>query len=54
MTVFRSRIDPASEGFKANRADMLALIGRMEELNRRGAVRSEARKPRFVERNQLT
>ncbi|MDE0718776.1 MAG: acyl-CoA carboxylase subunit beta, partial [Rhodospirillaceae bacterium] len=54
MTVFRSQIDPASEGFKANRADMLALIDRMEELNRRGAVRSEARKPRFVERNQLT
>ena len=54
MTVFRSQIDPASEGFKANRADMLALIGRMEELNRRGAIRSEARKPRFVERNQLT
>ena len=54
MTVFRSQIDPASEGFKANRADMLALIARMEELNRRGAVRSEARKPRFVERNQLT
>jgi len=54
MTVFRSQIDPAGEGFKANRADMLALIGRMEELNRRGAIRSEARKPRFVERNQLT
>ena len=54
MTVFRSQIDPAGAGFKANRADMLALIGRMEELNRRGAIRSEARKPRFVERNQLT
>ncbi len=54
MTIFRSQIDPASESFKANRADMLALIGRMEDLNRRGAIRSEARKPRFVERNQLT
>ena len=54
MTVFRSQIDPASDAFRANRDDMLALIGRMEELNRRGAVRSEARKPRFVERNQLT
>ena len=54
MTVFRSQIDPASEGFRANRADMLALIGRMEDLNQRGAIRSEARKPRFVERNQLT
>ncbi len=54
MTVFRSQVDPASESFKANRADMLALIGRMEDLNRRGAIRSEARKPRFVERNQLT
>ena len=54
MTVFRSQVDPASESFKANRADMLALIGRMDNLNRRGAVRSEARKPRFVERNQLT
>ena len=33
---------------------MLALIGRMEELNGRGAIRSEARKPRFVQRKQLT
>lgn len=54
MTVFQSRVSPASENFKANRADMLALIGRMEELNGRGAIRSEARKPRFVQRNQLT
>ena len=54
MTVFQSRVDPASAGFKANRADMLALIGRMQELNGRGAIRSEARKPRFVQRNQLT
>lgn len=54
MTVFRSQVDPAGASFKANRADMLALIGRMEDLNRRGAVRSEARKPRFVQRNQLT
>ena len=54
MTVFQSRIDPASDAFKTNRADMLALIGRMEELNGRGAIRSEARKPRFVQRNQLT
>ena len=54
MTVFQSRIDPASDNFRANRADMLALIGRMEELNGRGAIRSEARKPRFVQRKQLT
>ncbi len=54
MTVFESRVDRASDSFKANRADMLALIGRMQELNGRGAIRSEARKPRFVQRNQLT
>ena len=53
MTVFQSRIDPASDGFRANRADMLALIERMEALNGRGAARSAARKPRFEARNQL-
>jgi len=54
MSVFASQIATGSDAFKANRADMLALIERMEELNSRGAIRSEARKPRFEQRGQLT
>lgn len=54
MSVFTSQITTGSDAFKANRADMLALIERMGELNSRGAIRSEARKPRFEQRDQLT
>jgi len=54
MTRFQSQINPSSEAFKANRADMLGLIDKMRELNSRGAIRSEARKPRFEQRGQLT
>ena len=54
MSVFASQIATGSDAFKANRADMLTLIERLGELNSRGAIRSEARKPRFEQRGQLT
>ncbi len=54
MTVFRSRINTASEDFTRNRADMLSLIERLQGLNAKGAVLSERRKPRFDSRGQLT
>lgn len=54
MTVFKSRISVNSESYAANRADMMALIDQLRELNGRGSIRSEARKPRFEERGQLT
>ncbi len=54
MTTFKSRISPSSEAFKKNRADMLALIDKLRELNGRAPAASEKRKPRFEARGQLT
>lgn len=54
MPRFNSKINPGSDGFKKNRADMLELITKLNELNARGAAISEKRKPRFEARGQLT
>ena len=54
MPRFQSRIATGSDAFKANRAEMLALITRLEQLNARTLEASEKRKPRFDERGQLT
>ncbi len=54
MTVFQSRVATGSDEFKANRADMLSLIDKLEALNARAPALSEKRKARFVERGQLT
>tara|TARA_R110000823_G_scaffold119998_11_gene244433 strand:+ start:19166 stop:20788 length:1623 start_codon:yes stop_codon:yes gene_type:complete len=54
MPVFQSRINTHSETYQKQRADMLALIERMQELNARGAMLSEQRKARFEARGQLT
>ncbi len=54
MSVFSSKISPASESFRKNRADMLELVDRLHRLNARGGEISEKRKPRFEARGQLT
>ena len=54
MTVFNSRINTNSEGFRKNREEMLVHISKLQELNARGAMLSEKRKPRFEARGQLT
>ena len=54
MTVFKSRISTSSESFKKNRADMLGLIEKLNELNGRARIKSEQRKARFEARGQLT
>ena len=54
MTTFNSKISPTSDSFQNNRSEMLSLIDRLTELNGRGAKLSEARKPRFEARGQLT
>ena len=53
MSVFNSKINTNSESFAKNRADMLELIGKLDELNGRGAMVSARRKARFEARNQL-
>jgi geranyl-CoA carboxylase beta subunit len=54
MTVFKSKINPNSDSFRANRAEMLEHIALLQRLNARGASISEQRRPRFEKRGQLT
>src|SRR5258708_31084197 len=53
MAVIESTISPTSDGFKANREGMLALIARMRELEERTRAASAAAKDRFHKRGQL-
>jgi len=54
MTVFSSKINPNSETFSANRADMLKMVDELHSLKDRARQLSERRRPRFEERGQLT
>ena len=54
MTVFNSKVNTDSDSFRKNREDMFELLGQLEELNGRGALISERRRPRFEARGQLT
>ncbi|MFK7974670.1 MAG: acyl-CoA carboxylase subunit beta [Halioglobus sp.] len=54
MAVFNSKINTNSDSFAKNREEMLALIDQLDNLNARGAMLSEKRKPRFEARGQLT
>ncbi len=53
MPVFQSKVNRASDQFAQNRADMMALIDHLGELNGRAARRSAKRADRFHERGQL-
>ena len=53
MTVFQSKINPQSESFQQNCADMTALVDKLAELNARAPARSASRKARFEARGQL-
>ncbi|WP_409433571.1 acyl-CoA carboxylase subunit beta [Litorimonas sp. RW-G-Af-16] len=53
MAVFTSRIQTTSDSFAQNRADMLALIDKLEALNARAPALSAAKKARFDKRGQL-
>lgn len=53
MAVFKSKVNPNSEGFKKNREEMLALIGKLDELNARAPAISASKKPKFDKRGQL-
>ncbi len=53
MTVFNSKINASSESFQKNRADMLALVEKLQGLNARGVAISARRNERFAARGQL-
>ena len=54
MTVFNSKVNSGSDTFRKNREEMLAHIEHLGQLNARGSMISEKRKPRFEARGQLT
>lgn len=54
MALIRSQIETASEAFKQNRADMLALIEGFRSLEQRVRDTSNARRPVFEKRGQIT
>ena len=54
MTVFESKTNVNSESYLSNRSEMLDVIEKMNSLLKRAEDLSEKRKPRFLERNQLT
>ncbi len=53
MALFSSKINKSSESFKKNREDMLALIGKLQELNARAPKLSASAKPKFDKRGQI-
>jgi geranyl-CoA carboxylase beta subunit len=53
MAILDTTIAPSSDAYKANRAGMLALIGRMRALEQRTRTASAAAKERFHKRGQL-
>ena len=54
MIPFKSDIDPSSNLFEKNRADMMALCDHRAELLARTVAASEAKRPQFEKRGQLT
>lgn len=53
MPVFETRVNPASEQFKANRADHLALIAELRALEAKVRKASARSRPKFEQRGQL-
>lgn len=54
MAVLRSAVETASESFRQNRADMLALVEGFRALEQRVRDTSNARRPVFEKRGQIT
>lgn len=53
MALFKSKVNPNSDGFKKNREEMLTLIGKLDELNARAPAISASKKAKFDKRGQL-
>ena len=54
MPVFASTLSPSSPDYASNRADMLALVQRLRDLEDEAKAASDKRKPTFEKRGQLT
>ena len=54
MKAFHSKINPTSQIFRKNVSDNLSLIKKLRDLEERTTKKSELRRARFEERNQLS
>lgn len=54
MAIWRSTVDTGSEAFRQNRAEMLALVEGFRKLEQRVRDTSNARRPVFEKRGQIT
>lgn len=53
MSVFKSKINTASETYQKNYGEMSALVDKLKELNARAPALSASKKPKFDKRGQL-
>ena len=54
MSIYKSKININSENFEKNKNEMIALVEKVHSIQGRAEKISEKRRPRFVERGQLT
>ena len=54
MSIYKSKININSENFEKNKNEMIALVEKVHSIQGRAEKISEQRRPRFVERGQLT
>ena len=54
MATYKTKIDIDTENYKKNKSEMISLVKKMDEIKGRAEKISERRRPRFIERGQLT
>ena len=54
MAIYKSTINIDTENFEKNKSEMISLVNKMHDIKSRAEKISERRRPRFIERGQLT
>ena len=54
MATYKTKVNIDSENFEKNKNEMISLVEKMDEIKGRAEKISERRRPRFIERGQLT
>lgn len=54
MAIYKSTINIGTENFEKNKSEMILLVNKMHDIKSRAEKISERRRPRFIERGQLT
>ena len=54
MASYKTKINIETDNFEKNKSEMIALVEKLDEIKSRAEKISERRRPRFIERGQLT